>query len=64
MTRRSWIGIQADVTHKRQCVLAGVVRGTLYAQHKPKSPSEGDEVLKRSSQISINQFQSGDLRRI
>ena len=47
MTRRSWIGVHADVTQKRQCVLVGVVRGTVYAQRKPKSPDEGDEVLKR-----------------
>ena len=47
MTRRSWIGIHTDVTQKRQCVLASVVRGTVYAQRKPKSPDEGDEVLKR-----------------
>ena len=47
MTRRSWIGIHSDVTQKRQCVLASVVRGTVYAQRKPKSPDEGDEVLKR-----------------
>ena len=47
MTRRSWIGVRADVTQKRQCMLVGVVRGTVYAQRKPKSPAEGDEVLKR-----------------
>ncbi len=47
MTRRSWIAIHTDVTQKRQCVLASVVRGTVYAQRKPKSPNEGDEVLKR-----------------
>ena len=47
MTRRSWIGVDADVTQKRQCVLASVVRGTVYAQRKPKSPHEGDEVIKR-----------------
>ena len=35
----------ADVTQKRQCMLVGVVRGTVYAQRKPKSPAEGDEVL-------------------
>jgi hypothetical protein len=29
MTRRSWIGIHSDVTQKRQCVLASVVRGTV-----------------------------------
>ncbi len=32
MTRRSWIGVHSDVTQKRQCVLASVVRGTVYAQ--------------------------------
>ena len=47
MTRRSWIGVDGGVTQKRQCVLAGVARGTVYAQRKPKSPNEGDEVLKR-----------------
>lgn len=47
MTRRSWIGVHSDVTQKRQCVLASVVRGTVYAQRRPKSPDEGDEVLKR-----------------
>lgn len=47
MTRRSWIEVHADVSQKRQCVLAGVARGTVYAQRKPKSPNEGDDVLKR-----------------
>ena len=47
MTRRSWIGVHDDVTQKRQCVLASVVRGTVYAQRKPKAPDEGDELLKR-----------------
>lgn len=47
MTRRSWIGIHADVPQKRQCVLVGVARGTVYAQRKPKSPDEREEVLKR-----------------
>ena len=47
MTRRSWIEVHSDVTQKRQCVLASVVRGTVYAQRKPKSPDEGAEVLKR-----------------
>jgi len=46
MTRRSWIEIHSDVTQKRQCVLASVVRGTVYAQRKPKTPNEGDELLK------------------
>jgi putative transposase len=47
MTRRSWIGVHAEVTQKRQCVLAGVVRGTVYAQRRPKAADDGDEVLKR-----------------
>ena len=47
MTRRSWIGVHDEVTQKRQCVLASVVRGTVYAQRKSKTPDEGDEVLKR-----------------
>ena len=47
MTRRSWIGANSEVTQKRQCVLASVARGTVYAQRKFKSASEGDEVLKR-----------------
>ena len=47
MTRRSWIGVHAQVSQKRQCALASVVRGTVYAQRKPQSPDKGDEVLKR-----------------
>jgi putative transposase len=47
MTRRGWIGVHDEVSQKRQCVLASVVRGTVYAQRKPKSPDEGEEVLKR-----------------
>ena len=47
MTRRNWIGVHAHVSQKRQCVLASVVRATVYAQRKPQSPGEGDEVLKR-----------------
>lgn len=47
MTRRSWIGIHTDVTQKRQCVLASVARGTVYAQRKSKYPNEQEEVLKR-----------------
>ncbi|MBC7618228.1 MAG: transposase, partial [Candidatus Saccharibacteria bacterium] len=47
MTRRSWIGVHDEVPQKRQCVLASVVRCTVYTQRKPKTPSEGDQVLKR-----------------
>ena len=46
MTGRGWIGVHADVTQKRPCVLAGVVPGTLYPQRKPNSPDEADEVVK------------------
>ena len=46
MTRRNWIGVHAEVTQKRQCELAGVARGTFYAQRKPKVPKAADEVLK------------------
>ena len=54
MTRRSWIGVHAEVSQKRQCVLASVVRGTVYAQRKSKSPDEGDEVLKRRKRLAMS----------
>ena len=47
MTRHSWIGVHAEVTQKRQCVLAGVARATVYAQRKPKVLDASDELLKR-----------------
>ena len=47
MNRRSWIGIHPYVIQKRQCVLASVVRATVYAQRKPKAAREGEVVLKR-----------------
>ena len=31
MIRRGWIGVDADLTQKRQCVLAGVSRTMVYA---------------------------------
>ena len=46
MTRRSWVDIHSEVTQKRQCVVAGIVRGTVYAQRKPKPPDEGAGVLR------------------
>jgi transposase InsO family protein len=47
MTRRNWIGVHAQVTQKRQCVLAGVARASVYAQRQPKVLDVSDELLKR-----------------
>ena len=49
MTRSSWIGVHTEVSQNRQCVLASVVRGTLYAQRKRRlqSPNQADENHKR-----------------
>ena len=47
MIRRSWIGIHATLTQKRQCVLAGVSRTTVCAKRRPVVFVEVDEVLKR-----------------
>ena len=47
MNRHGWIGVHADLTQKRQCVLAGVSRTTVYAKRKPVVFIEVDEVLKR-----------------
>ena len=47
MIRHAWIGAHADVTQKRQCVLAGVSRTTVYVRRKPVVFVESDEVLKR-----------------
>ena len=47
MIRLAWIGAHADVTQKRQCVLAGVSRTTVYVKRKPVVFVESDEVLKR-----------------
>jgi putative transposase len=47
MTRIKWIDDKSKVTKRRQCVLAGVVRSTVYAQRKPRIPIEGDEVFQR-----------------
>ena len=47
MIRRIWIGIHAILTQKRQCVLAGVSRTTVYAKSRPVVFVEVDEVLKR-----------------
>jgi hypothetical protein len=34
MIRHAWISAHADVTQKRQCVLAGVSRTTVYVKRK------------------------------
>jgi putative transposase len=47
MIRHAWIGAHTDVTQKRQCVLAGVSRTTVYVKRKPVVLVESDEVLKR-----------------
>jgi putative transposase len=47
MIRRGWIGVHTDLTQKRQCVLAGLSRTTVYAKRKPVGCVEVDEVLKR-----------------
>ena len=47
MIRRGWIGAHAALTQKRQCVLAGVARTTVYAKRKPVVFIEADEALKR-----------------
>lgn len=45
MTRRQWIAPMATLTLKRQCVLAGVSRATVYARRKPKVVDENDPLL-------------------
>jgi putative transposase len=47
MTRCYWISAHPQVSQKRQCVLAGVARASVYAQRKPKILSVSDELLKR-----------------
>ena len=47
MIRHAWIGAHADVTQKRQCVLAGVSRTPVYVKRKAVVFVESDEVLKR-----------------
>ena len=47
MIRHAWIGAHTDVTQKRQCVLAGVSRTTVYVKRKAVVFVEADELLKR-----------------
>jgi putative transposase len=46
MIRHAWISTHADVTQKRQCVLAGVSRTTVYVKRKPLVFVGSDDVLK------------------
>ncbi len=47
MKRQSWIEPKADISIKRQCVLASVCRATVYARRKPKQEQERDATLMR-----------------
>ena len=47
MTRCGWIDAHAALSQKRQCVLAGVSRTTVYVKRKPVVFVEVDEALKR-----------------
>ena len=51
MIRHGWIGVHADLTQKRQCVLAGVSRTTVYAKrpHQSLGNLTPQEVHKTSS---------------
>jgi hypothetical protein len=51
MIRHAWIGAHVNVTQKRQCVLAGVSRTTVYVKRKPVVFVESDEVLKRLIEV-------------
>ena len=47
MMRQSWIERGDVVGVRRQCVLAGVSRATVYARRKPKVYAEDDHLLER-----------------
>ncbi len=47
MKRQSWIEPKADISIKRQCVLASVCRATVYVKRKPKQEQERDATLMR-----------------
>ena len=46
VTRQSWIGVDVDVSQRRQCILAGVARATVYAKRRPLVMVVMDVVLK------------------
>lgn len=56
MIRHAWIGAHADVTQKRQCVLAGVSRTTVYVKRKLQVFVESDEVLTHPRNPSQTSF--------
>jgi hypothetical protein len=62
MTRRSWIAIHSEVTQKRQCVLASVVRGTVYVQRKPKGVSGRTRHGETKPRIRCTRAQLGAVR--
>ena len=45
MTRQQWIVRAAGLSLKRQCVLAGVSRATVYARRQPKVVDESEALL-------------------
>ena len=45
MTRQQWIVPAAGLSLKRQCVLAGVSRATVYARRQTKVVDESDPLL-------------------
>lgn len=47
MSRRGWIDQSEEVPLRRQCMLAGVARSTVYAQRKPAEPATLDVELGR-----------------
>ena len=47
MMRRTWIETGDVVGVRRQCVLAGLPRATVYARRKPKVFAEDDHLLER-----------------
>ena len=46
MIRHAWIGAHADVTQKRQCMLAGMSRSTVHVKRHCVVFVEADEMLK------------------
>lgn len=46
VSRLTWIGCDSTVSQKRQCVLAGVARATVYAHRKPARVVELEEEIK------------------
>ena len=46
MIRHAWIGANAEIAQKRQRVLDGKSRTTVYVKHKTEVFVEADEVLK------------------